>query len=250
MSRRSFLNIDNYTAANPMLDTHQTAATRPMVKRLSARRNTNLTDQQLAARFLTQATLGPTMAEINAATVRGFEGWIDDQVALPATETLTYMWDIIDKVYFVENQPLLHVHPFRWAWWQSIMRNPDILRQRVGMALSEIMVISTRTDLLVDTSIAVASFYDVLLKHAFGNFRDLLLDVALHPAMGYYLSHAGNRKADPVANRFPDENFAREIMQLFSIGLFELNQDGTRKKDSEGNDIPTYSNADIAEFAK
>ncbi|MEM9778154.1 MAG: DUF1800 family protein, partial [Chloroflexota bacterium] len=192
----------------------------------------------------------PTMAEIDAVTARGFENWIDDQIALPATETLTYMWDVVDKVYYVENQPLLHVHPFRWAWWQAIMRNPDVLRQRVGMALSEIMVISTRTDLLVDTSIAVASFYDMLLKHAFGNFRDLLMDVALHPAMGYYLSHAGNRKADPVANRFPDENFAREIMQLFSIGLFELNQDGSRKKDSQGNDIPTYDNKDIAEFAK
>ncbi|MEM7334522.1 MAG: DUF1800 family protein [Chloroflexota bacterium] len=244
MNRRQFLTFNH--AAKPVADVKGA----PLLRPLSAKRNSNLSPRELAARFLMQATLGPTLAEIDAANARGFAGWIDDQMALPATKTLTYMWEVVDKVYFVENQPLLHVHPFRWAWWQAVMRNPDTLRQRVAMALSEIMVISTRTDLLVDTAIGVASFYDVLLRHSFGNFRDLLFDVAMHPAMGYYLSHAGNRKADPSVNRFPDENFAREIMQLFSIGLFELNQDGTRKKDALGNDIPTYDNNDIQEFAK
>ena len=93
------------------------------------------------------------------------------------------------------------------------------------------------------------SYYDLLLEHAFGNYRDLLLAVARHPAMGIYLSHMGNEKADPETGRFPDENFAREIMQLFSIGLWELNPDGTRKL-SGGAPIPTYDNADITELAR
>ncbi|MEM7802520.1 MAG: DUF1800 family protein, partial [Chloroflexota bacterium] len=138
----------------------------------------------------------------------------------------------------------------RSAWWQALMTNPDQLRQRVANALSQIMVISTRPDELEDLGTAIGSFHDMLLRHAFGNFRDLLYDVTLHPAMGFYLSHAGNQRSDSSINRFPDENYAREIMQLFSIGLFELNSDGTRRKDSSGNDIPTYDNSDIREFAK
>ena len=96
----------------------------------------------------------------------------------------------------------------------------------------------------------MTSYYDVLLTHAFGNFRDLLKDVALSPAMGNYLSHVNNSKADPENNTFPDENFAREVMQLFSIGLYELNIDGSVKVDSEGYPIPTYDNFDIGELAK
>lgn len=119
------------------------------------------------------------------------------------------------------------------------MTGQDLLRQRVAMALSEIFVISTRTDLLEDVSTAIAYFYDLLITHAFGNFRDLLYDVTL-----------SNRKSDPATNRYPDENYAREVMQLFSIGLFELNTDGTRKLDSSGNAIPTYDNSIISEFAK
>ncbi|MEM7798185.1 MAG: DUF1800 domain-containing protein [Chloroflexota bacterium] len=244
MNRRQFLTFNHASidtsSGQPYLENPQS----------TSQRNTSLTQKELAARFLNQATFGPTMAEIDAVEAIGFEAWIDQQIALPATETLTYMWNVVEPVYALENQPLLHPAPFRWAWWQAVMRNPDTLRQRVGMALSEIMVISTRSDLLVDTAIGVASFYDTLLKHALGNFRNLLFDVAVHPAMGYYLSHANNRRADPSINRFPDQNFAREVMQLFSIGLFELNQDGSRKKDVNGNDIPTYDSDDVAEFAK
>jgi uncharacterized protein (DUF1800 family) len=86
--------------------------------------------------------------------------------------------------------------------------------------------------------------------HAFGNYRDLLRDVTLHPAMGIYLSHVNNRRSDPANNIFPDENYAREVMQLFSIGLFELNIDGSHRLDNAGDPIPTYSNVEIREFAK
>ncbi len=243
MNRRDFL---TFGKRNPIAS----ASTARLKNGTAVVRNKNLTPQETAARFLMQTTFGPTEAEIDQAAQMGIDAWLENQFSQPRTETLKYMWDVIHPIYFVEDVPLLSIAPFRWAWWQAVMRNPDQLRQRVAMGLSEIMVISTRTDLLEDISVAVASYYDMLLKHAFGNFGDLLFDMATHPAMGYYLSHAGNRKANPALNRFPDENFAREIMQLFSIGLFELNQDGTRKKDAQGNDIPTYNNDDIKEFAK
>ncbi len=245
MNRRNFLTF----ATKPA--TTARAAQRDVSRHgTSARRNANLTDQQLASRFLQQATFGPTLAEINHVTNIGFEAWIDEQFAAPQTDIQAYMLNVIEPLYQVEETLLLHVHPFRWAWWQAVMTGADILRQRVAMALSEIFVISTRTDALVDWSIAVGYFYDLLLKGAFGNYRDLLYDVSVSPSMGYYLSHAGNRKTDLATNRFPDENYAREVMQLFSIGLFELNNDGTRKKDGSGNDIPTYDNGVIKEFAK
>jgi uncharacterized protein (DUF1800 family) len=115
------------------------------------------------------------------------------------------------------------------AWWERALHAPDQLRQRMAFALSEIMVVSDDNGTLEGNWDTMIGFYDMLLEHAFGNYRDLLLGVSMHPAMGVYLSHMGNQKADPETGRFPDENYAREIMQLFSIGLWELNQDGTRK---------------------
>jgi uncharacterized protein (DUF1800 family) len=94
------------------------------------------------------------------------------------------------------------------------------------------------------------NYYDMLLKGAFGNFRDLLFNVGTHPCMGIYLNHLGNEKGDPIAGTFADENFAREIMQLFSIGLWELNLDGTQKLDGNGRPIPTYNNTTIANMAR
>ena len=242
MNRRSFLTLGAHKAT-PNRNTGRTA-------KPQARRNSNLTPQQLASRFLQQATLGATMVEINSVASLGIEGWINAQLNVPKTVTETYMRQAIAPVFSVEGSSFLGMMPFRWAWWQAVMTGQDQLRQRVAMALSEIFVISTRTDLLEDSSLAVGYFYDLLITHAFGNFRDLLMDVTLSPAMGYYLSHAGNRKSDPSVNRFPDENYAREVMQLFSIGLFELNQDGTRKLDGNGEPIPTYDNSVISEFAK
>ncbi|MEM9778010.1 MAG: DUF1800 family protein [Chloroflexota bacterium] len=198
-----------------------------------------------------QATFGPTLAEINYAASIGFEAWIDEQFAIPQTVTSTYQDSEIGPELLVEpDLPLGGEDPFRWSWWQAVMRGPDLLRQRVQFALSEIFVISTRTEALEDVGRAVTAYHDMLGRNAFGNFRTLLFDVSMSPAMGFYLSHAKNMRADSVLNRFPDENYAREVMQLFSIGLFELNQDGTRRKDSRGNDIPTYDNNDIKEFAK
>ncbi len=138
---------------------------------------------------------------------------------------------------------------FQYAWWESNIGNQDLLRQRVALALSEIMVISRESN-IGDYGIGLGDYYDVLKDNAFGNFKNLLKDITLHPMMGIYLSHYNNPKSNPEENIHPDENFAREVMQLFSIGLYELNQNGSYVLDGNGDRIPTYDNDDIKEFAK
>jgi uncharacterized protein (DUF1800 family) len=123
------------------------------------------------------------------------------------------------------------------------------LRQRVAFALSEVLVISDRVAVIHEHPVGTAAYYDILVANAFGNYEDLLREVTLSPIMGVYLSHLGNRKTNGAENIFPDENYAREVMQLFSIGLYELNPDGSRKQNA-GEDIPTYDNSDITEMAK
>ncbi|MEO7319106.1 MAG: DUF1800 family protein, partial [Chthoniobacteraceae bacterium] len=229
---------------------------------------TSASSAKAAARFLIQAAFGPdqdtTGDDIpeNIAGVQqlGFAGWIDDQFARPIG-LLTPMRD------WQAAQPgsmEIYNDTKQNAWWGRVMelrklrpdatlaqeQNPDPLRQRVAFALSEILVISDRMEALGSSPGGMVNFYDLLVTNALGNYRDLLLGVSLHPCMGLYLSHLGNRKADPIAHTFPDENYAREVMQLFSIGLWMLNPDGTRQLDAQGQPIATYSNANITEMAR
>ncbi len=197
-----------------------------------------------ASRFLAQATLGADWEEIQRATQLGLEGWLDDQFQQP----IGYHEPPLQAI---ENRGVVLDSAIRRAvWWEQVMESPDLLRQRVALALSEIYVISDNVTAVDDNVLGTANYYDMLLSHSFGNFRDLLRDVSLHPIMGAYLSHLRNERSDPSRGRFPDENYAREVMQLFSIGLFELNIDGTLQRDGNGNAIPTYDNDDITEFAK
>ena len=168
-----------------------------------------------------------------------------DSIAPPLTEEEVEE----ERMYFLEDVFGPYYLHFQNIWWHNMVSNEDQLRQRVAYALSQIFVVSSQSD-LGDNADALTFFYDILLRHAFGNFRDLIEEVTFSPAMGYYLSHLNNSKAIPEENLHPDENYAREIMQLFTIGLYELNLDGTRKKDSYGNDIPTYTNSDIKELAR
>ncbi len=135
------------------------------------------------------------------------------------------------------------------AWWERTINADDQLRQRVVFALSQVFVVSRFGG---PNSEALTEYYDVLIKHAFGNFRDMLEAVTLSPAMGgKYLTLEGSRKADPVKNTFPDENYAREVMQLFSLGgLWKLKSNGMPKKDANGNNIPTYTQNDVEELAR
>ena len=130
----------------------------------------------------------------------------------------------------------------------TVIDGPDQLRQRVAFALSQIMVVS-EVGALRQMPYGLASYYDLLVENAFGNFRDLLEEVTLHPAMGVYLSMLGNQKPDTERNISPDENYARELMQLFTIGLVELNVDGTLRTDAQGEEIPTYDQNIIEGFA-
>jgi uncharacterized protein (DUF1800 family) len=134
------------------------------------------------------------------------------------------------------------------SFWQQALTGSDQLRQRVKYALTEIMVISGQDFAVTEMPRGMANYYDVLGADAFGNFRQLLQDVTLNPMMGEYLSVMGNDKGD--ATRDPDENYAREVMQLFTIGLYQLNPDGSQKLDPTGQPIPTYSNTDVMGLAK
>ncbi len=216
-----------------------------------------ITQQQLtdASRFVGQATLGMPFETLEVVARQGHSAWLDAQFALPPTLHRPLIDDFVARRDAGEFAPFEQDIEFliyfrRLAWWHTAITAPDVVRQRVAFALSEIFVVSDTVDALIVYPDALSTYYDVLQSNAFGNFRDLLRDVTLSPAMGIYLSHLNNRKANPAANTFPDENYAREVMQLFSIGLFELDIDGTVRTDANGTPIPTYSNREIREFAK
>ncbi|MCF2859827.1 DUF1800 domain-containing protein [Pseudoalteromonas sp. SMS1] len=203
----------------------------------------NAMSELQAAALLHQGTLGPTYTEIQAATGKSEEEWIDEQFALQTTYHMPFLENYPNK-----EQPS-HINRID-AWWKASLSAPDQLRQRVAFALSEIFVVSDANSALRGEPEGMTHYYDMLLKNAFGNFRTLLESVTLSPAMGVYLSHLGNEKADLEKNIRPDENYAREVMQLFTIGLDELNLDGTKKLDNNGNAIPTYTQTEIGGFAK
>ena len=209
---------------------------------------------EAASHFLSKATFGMPYEEIVEVAREGHETWLDNQLELTPSSHLEFADNLVRRRDAGDFKPaddgiLLTITFWRGTWWNRAMTAPDQVQQRVAYALSQIFVVSD-IDVLRDNPPALTSYMDVLLNGSTGNFRDLLLNVALHPAMGIYLSHLNNEKADEEANRFPDENFAREVMQLFSIGLYELNNDGTYKMDDEGSLIPTYDNEDIREYAK
>lgn len=206
-----------------------------------------------ASRFLAQATFGADMPTIRMTAAMGYEAWLDEQFSLPQVSMLQEMYShgtlYDDEIPNIPEDNVYHVY-FRSAWLTNNLSTPDILRQRMAFIWSQIMVINDKSDFYEDVGQTLANYYDVLAENSFGNYQNLLTDVTLSPAMGNFLSHYNNPKADPSQNIHPDENYAREIMQLFSIGLWELNQNGTRKYDSAGQFIPTYTNADIKEFAQ
>ena len=211
-----------------------------------------------ASRFLAQSTFGANQSLIEHVTEIGYEAWLDEQINGPATDmqekvSKTFKevseWHLANGGDSTEIPARPNWLVFNYAWWDANMQNSDLLRQRVAFALSEIFVISVQSE-LEGYGDGLSSYYNLLVKHAFGNYRDLLKDVSLHPCMGFYLSHLNNPKTNSERNTRPDENYAREVMQLFSIGLYQLNPDGTRKHDSEGQDIPTYGQDEIKEMAK
>ncbi len=195
-----------------------------------------------AARFLTQATFGPTLTEISRLRALGYNAWIADQAAQPASHEREYMEDL-------ENAGLdVYQSARQEAWWRHAITGPDQLRLRVAFALSELFVVSDQSGDAGGQPIAMGNYYDLLTDNAFGNYRSLLEQVTLSPIMGHYLSMFKNQKPDTAANIRPDENYAREVMQLFSIGLVRLNADGSLQM-SGGQPVPTYGQDTIRGFA-
>ena len=207
---------------------------------------------QDAARFLTQGTYGARLDEIESLVALGdYESWVDQQIALPATLHEALTRDLAARMCFPMNfLDGWHREARLATWWDRALYAPDQLRQRVAFGLSQILVVGDSNEMLTNAQFSVTSYYDVLVAHAFGNYRDLLEAMTKHPAMGMYLSHVRNERAQPELNIRPDENFAREILQLFTIGVQWLNLDGTPILDTDGEPIPTYNQADIEEFAR
>lgn len=197
-----------------------------------------------AARLLTQATFGPRAADIAAVQSKGIDGWLNEQFAKPVTRHIDYL----DIATVGKKYADLYEHEMMESFWKQAVTGDDQLRQRVVLALSEIMVVSFKST-LESEEYALASHLDTLAKNAFGNYRQLLQDVTLDPAMGRYLDMLGNDKEDPATGRNPNENYAREVLQLFSIGLYRLHPDGTLILDSNGAPIPTYNQDAIKGFA-
>ena len=197
-----------------------------------------------AARFLTQATFGPTTNEINRLSSMTYAAWLDDQFAKPQTLHRLYMNQAAADLASI-GQTLSRTN-FWDSFWNQSLSADDQLRQRAAFALSQVLVISFADPNLTNQPRGVASYYDMLGKNAFGNFRELLEDVSLHPMMGLYLTWLANQKEDPTTGRVPDLNFAREITQLFTIGEWKLNADGTYILDQNGKPAPAYTGADLS----
>ncbi len=196
-----------------------------------------------ASRFLTQATFGPSETEINRLSTMSYGAWLDEQFAKPQTLHRLYINQATADLASVGQQ--ISPTNFFDSWWGQALGGDDQLRQRTTFALSELMVISFTDSTLRNQTRGVASYYDTLGENVFGNFRDLLENVTLHPMMGIYLSWLKNEKEDPTTGRVPDLNFAREITQLFAVGEYQLNTDGTNIMGADGRPTPAYKSADL-----
>jgi len=199
------------------------------------------TSREAAARLLAQATFGPTFDDIENVVSMGMEAWIDDQFERQGESHLAYVQR--------NGNNSANDSVRQDKWWIEAVEGEDQLRQRVAFALSEILVVSDIPPTLDRAQQGIANYFDILSENAFGNFRDLLETVTLSPVMGLFLDMIQNAKADPEQNTRADENFAREVIQLFTIGLHELNPDGTKQLNNN-QPIPAYTQAEVEEYAK
>ncbi len=189
-----------------------------------------------AARLLMQGTMGTSLSDLSTAAGESYGAWFAAQAAAaPSLE--------LPRVKSRANTDRLS------AWWYNAVNGPDQLRQRMAFALSEIFVVSNVNNAVGDHAQPLANYYDLLATNALGNFRTLIGAVSTSPVMGEYLTYFRNQLPNPATGVQADENFAREVMQLFTIGLWQLNPDGTQKLDGNGNPIPTYAQADVTNLA-
>ena len=200
-----------------------------------------------AARFLFQAQFSASDEEIASVQSLGYAPWLDQQLAASSS---TSGWDWLMSKNYNATTFLNAVAPADYMDWNQLITSPDAVRRRVAIALSEILVVSSSNMAIPARSQAMAAYWDTLCTHAFGNYRKLLDAITLNPAMGVYLNSKGNQKEDATTGRLPDENYAREVMQLFTIGLYELNPDGSNRLDAKGLPIDTYDQSTITNMAR
>ena len=193
-----------------------------------------LVSASASRRFLQQAAFGPTPTDAEHVQQVGFQGWLTEQFNMPQVSNY--------QLLLASSQGGLSQH-----FLTNAVMQPDQLRQKVAFALSQIFV--TSIDKLIWNS-SVIPYQELLMADAFTNYRKILRDVTLSPAMGQYLDMANNGKANAAGTVLPNENYAREVLQLFSIGTWQLNPDGTQMLDAGSNRIPTYNQKTISEFAR
>ncbi len=201
-----------------------------------------------ASRFLMQATFGPTQSDIDELVSVGYSEWMRRQLRATSESNVSELRRI--QADFAARGETVGAEALADIAWRDMIESEDQLRQRTVFALSEIFVVSYENSDVAETLSSAAFYMDMLNDNAFGNYRTLIEGVTYSPSMAQFLTYLNNRKEDPSENRVPDENYAREVMQLFTIGLVQLNPDGTPRLDGGGNQIETYTNDDITGLAK
>lgn len=207
-------------------------------------------NRRTTARFLTQATFGPTWQEINSLTGTSASEWFVAQTQASTNYTLDIIEEYRRRYEQEEDENEFTLEARNYAFWRNAIEGRDQLRQRMAYALSQIIVVSDAPEAFETYPQAVGYVMDIYARNAFGNYRDILEEVTYSPAMGFYLTYLGNQKADPETGRMPDENYARELLQLFTVGLVQLRQTGEPKRNTVGDPVELYTNADITELAK
>ncbi len=199
-----------------------------------------------AKKFSGQALLSSSPSVVAAIQTKGYEAWLDEQLAAPSTPT---RWQWLNDAGFNNVAFQNSTAGFDQVMWMKLLTSPDELRQKMTLALSQIFVVGIDGVPTTFRQFAVAHYMDTLEANAFGNLRTLLDKISTHPAMGIYLTFRGNQKANASTGSVPDENYARELLQLFTIGLYELNPDGTQRLNN-GKPIETYDQDDITNLAR
>ena len=202
-----------------------------------------------ASRFLLQSQFNASDAEIAAVKATTFAAYLQQQYAKPIGQTGLQWLDARGYGISDKNSYFSQTYPGEGMIWNQLFTSQDAMRKRVALALSEFFVASQLGLNFTWQSYGLAQYWDLLVENAFGNYRQALEDVTLSAAMGYYLNTKGNEKENASTGRVPDENYAREVMQLFSVGLYQLNLDGTEKLDGNGKKIETYTQSDVTNLA-
>jgi len=207
-----------------------------------------ITDAE-AARFLLQAQFAVTDADLAAVKANGYAAWLTTNYNSALGQTGVAWLDSRNHNRITSEQSYFWPQMGDWMIWNQLLTGPDQMRKRVAFALSQFFVVSLSPIDGFYPPYVIGAYWDVLCANAFGNFRQLLERITLNAGMGFFLNTKGNLKED-ANGRQPDENYAREVMQLFTIGLHELNADGTPRLDGNNNPIETYGQSDITNLAR